>query len=100
MAACARARADVGGDKPIGLAVGVVVTAVLVLLPALIVPTFYLFANVYGLITGSDVSSDTMNVGVFLTGLVLFVTLFPLLLAGGVALIGRALSPKNDDERP
>lgn len=89
-----------GGDKPIGLAVGVVLTAVLVLLPALIVPTFYLFANVYGLITGSDFSSDTMNVGVFLTGLVLCVALFPLLLAGGVAFLGRALSPKNDDERP
>jgi hypothetical protein len=90
----------VGGDRPIGLAVGLVVTAVLVLLPALIVPTFYLFANVYGLITGTDFSSDTMYVAVFLTGLVLTVALFLLLLAGAVAFIGRALSPKPTDERP
>lgn len=84
-----------GGDKPIGLVVGVVVTAVLVALPAAIVPAFYLFANAYALITGADFSSDTMNVGVFLTGLVLLVALF--LVAGAlvVNLIGRALSPKR-----
>ena len=53
-----------GGDKPIGLAIGMAVLAILVLLPALIVPTYYLFANVYALITGSDFSSNTMNVAV------------------------------------
>lgn len=84
-----------GGDKPIGLAIGVVVAAVLVLLPAMIVPTYYLFANVYALITGTDFASDTMNVAVFLTGLVLTVALFLLVMAGAVALVGRALSPKN-----
>jgi hypothetical protein len=84
----------VGGDKPIGLGIGIVVLAILVLLPALIVPTFYLFANVYALITGSDFASDTINVGVFLTGLVFTVTLFLLLMGGAVAFIGRGLSPK------
>lgn len=87
-----------GGDKPIGLAIGMVALAVLVLLPALIVPTYYLFANVYALITGSDFSSDTMNVAVFLTGLVMTVALFLLLMAGAVALIGRALSPKTAED--
>jgi hypothetical protein len=85
----------VGGDKPIGLGIGIVVLAVLVLLPALVVPTFYVFANVYALITGGDFASDTVNVGVLLTGLVVTVALFLLLMAGGVAFIGRALSPKN-----
>jgi hypothetical protein len=85
----------VGGDRAIGLGIGIAVLATLVLLPALIVPTFYLFANVYALITGSDFSSGSMNVGVFLTGLVLTVALFLLLVAGAVALIGRALSPKR-----
>jgi len=87
----------VGGGKPIGLVIGLAVAAAFILLPAVIVPLFYLFANVYGLIVGTDFSSDTMNVAVFLTGLVMAVTLPVLLLSGAVALIGRGLSPKNLD---
>lgn len=89
-----------GGDKPIGLAIGIVVTGVLVLLPALVVPIFYLFANVYAWITGGDFSSDTMNVGVFLTGLVVTVAFVLLLMAGVAALVGRALSPKRPETEP
>jgi uncharacterized membrane protein YjgN (DUF898 family) len=85
----------VDGDKPIGLAIGAIVLGVLVLLPALVVATFYVFANVYALITGSDFASATMNVGVFMTGLVVTVALFLLLMAGAVSFVGRALSPKN-----
>ncbi len=87
-----------GGDRPIGLAIGIVALAALVLLPALIVPTYYLFTNVYALIAGSDFSSDTVNVAVFLTGLVLTIALFLLLMAGAVALMGRALSPKTPED--
>lgn len=86
-----------GGDKPMGLVIGLVVTAALVALPAAIVPAFYLFANVYALITGSDFSSDTMNVGVFLTGLVLTVAVILLVMAGVIAFVGRALSPKKPE---
>jgi hypothetical protein len=88
----------VGGDKPIGLAIGIVVTAAFVLLPALIVPVFYLAANVYAWIKWSVFDSDSITVGVLLTTLVLTVALFPLLAAGAVALIGRALSPKNRED--
>jgi hypothetical protein len=88
----------VGGDKPVGLAIGLVVVAAFVLLPALIVPVFYLAANVYAAIKWSAFDSDSITVGVLLTILVLTVVLFPLLAAGAVALIGRALSPKNRDE--
>ena len=87
-----------GGDRPIGLAIGIAVTTILVLLPALIVPIFYLFANVYALITGSDFSSDTMNVAVFQTGLVMTVALLLLLAASAVALIGRTLAPKTNED--
>jgi hypothetical protein len=87
----------VGGGKPIGLVIGLAVAAALILLPALIVPLFYLFANVYALIVGTDFSSESMNVAVFLTGLVMTVTLLLLLLSGALALIGRGLSPKNRD---
>ena len=86
-----------GGGKPIGLVIGSAVAAAFILLPAAIVPLFYLFANVYALIVGTDFSSDTMNVAVFLTGVVMAVTLPVLLLSGAVALIGRGLSPKNRD---
>lgn len=86
-----------GGGRPTGLVIGLAVTAVLVLLPALVVPVYYLFANVYALITGADFASDTMNVAVFLIGLVLTVALVLVLMAGAVALIGRSLSPKNRD---
>jgi hypothetical protein len=86
-----------GGGKPIGLVIGLAVAAAFILLPALIVPLFYLFANVYALIVGTDFSSETVNVAVFLTGLVLTVALLLLLFSGAVALIGRGLSPKNRD---
>jgi hypothetical protein len=84
-----------GGDRPVGLAVGIVAAAVLVLLPALIVPTFYLFANVYALITGADFSSDTMNVSVFLIGLVVSVTAFVVLMAVVIAFVGKGLTPRK-----
>jgi cell division protein FtsX len=84
-----------GGDRPVGLAVGIVATAVLVLLPALLVPTFYLFANVYALITGEDFSSDTMNIAVFLTGLVLSVSVFVVLMGVAIALVGKGLTPRK-----
>lgn len=86
-----------GGDKPIGLVIGVIVVGAFVALPAAIVPAYYLLANVYALVTGTDFSSDTMNVAVFLTGLVVTVAAIVLVMAGAVTLVGRALSPKNRD---
>jgi TRAP-type mannitol/chloroaromatic compound transport system permease small subunit len=85
----------VGGDKPVGLIVGIVVTAVVVALPALIVPTFYVVANVYALVTGSDFSSDTISVPVFLIALVMTVAFFLLAMAGIVALVGKGLTPRK-----
>jgi hypothetical protein len=85
-------------NRGIGLGIGVTVLLVLVLVPALIVVGFYVFASVDALIVGSDFSSDTVNVPVLLTGLVLTVALFAILLAVVVGLIGRALSPKRDDD--
>ena len=84
-----------GGDKPLGLVVGAVVVGFLVGLPAAIVPAYYTFANVYAIVTGSDFSSDTMNVGVFLTGMALTVALYLVAMAVIAGLIGRALSPKR-----
>lgn len=85
------------GDKPVGVFLGGLVLAALVLLPALLVPLYYLFANVYALITGADFAADTANVAVLLIGLVVTVALLLVLLAGGVAFVGRSLSPKRRD---
>jgi hypothetical protein len=84
-----------GGDRPYGLAIGAVVVAAMVALPFLIVPAFYVFANMYAIVAGTDFSSDTIDVGAFLAGLLLTVTFLLLGMAAVVSLIGRALSPKR-----
>ena len=84
-----------GGDKPLGLVIGAIVVGAIVVLPMTIVTGFYLFASAYAIIAGSDFGSETINVGAFLTGLVLTVALGVLVMAGAVSLIGRALSPKR-----
>ena len=85
-----------GGDKPLGLMIAAIVIGVLVGLPMAIVTGFYLFASVYAIVAGSDFGSDTIDVGAFLTGLVLTVALALIVMAAVVSLIGRALSPKRD----
>jgi len=85
----------VGGDKPIGLAIAGILVGVLVGLPMVIVTVFYLFASVYAIVAGSDFGSDTINVGAFLTGLVVTVAMGLVLMAAAISLIGRALSPKR-----
>lgn len=89
---------EMGGDKPLGLAIGGVLTVAFALLPALAVAVFYLVANVSALIIGADFDSDPNEPAVLLVGLVGTVTFLVLTIAGGVALIGRRLSPKNRDD--
>jgi hypothetical protein len=93
---------DEGGSRFIGLGIAIAIVAMLLLLPALTVVGFYTFANVYALITGSDFSSDTMNVAVFLTGLVVTVATIVMLIAAVVSLIGRGLSPgrRGEEDEP
>ena len=84
-----------GGDKPIGLVIGAIVVSALLVLPMMIVAGFYLFASVYAIVAGSDFGSETIDVGAFLTGLVLTVTVGLLVMAAAISLIGRTLSPKR-----
>lgn len=83
------------GDKPVSLIVAAIAVATFVALPVLIVPAYYLVANAYAVVTGTDFSSDTMNVPVFLTLLVLTVATFVVAMAISVGLVGRSLSPKR-----
>lgn len=84
-------------SKFTGLIVGLVALGTAAALPFLIPAAFYAFANVYAIVTGSDFSSDTIDVGVLLTGLVLTVALLVVAMAVAVNLIGRSLSPKRKD---
>lgn len=83
------------GSRGVGLAVAVALLAGVLLLPALIVAAFYVFANVQALFTGLDLSAATLNVPVFLTGLAVTVAVLLVALAAGIGLIGRSLSPKR-----
>jgi hypothetical protein len=89
-----------GGDGPRVAALGIAVAMVgiMVLLPFLVVVGFYTFANVQALITGSDLSSRTLSIPVFLIVLVGTVVLLVLGLFGVVSLIGRSFSPKRRDD--
>lgn len=84
-----------GGDRPIGLVVAGIAVGALLAMPAIIVPAFYLFANGSAIVTGSDLSSDTMNVAVLLTGLVVLVATVVVATAVAINLVGKALSPKR-----
>jgi small-conductance mechanosensitive channel len=85
----------VGGDKPIGLVIAAIVVGAVLAMPLMVVSGFYLFASVYAIIAGSDFGSETINVGAFLTGLVLTVAAGLVAMAVVVSLIGRVLSPKR-----
>jgi hypothetical protein len=89
------ARAREAGSKAIAAGIGVATVFLLVMLPFLIPLAFYVIANIYALVKGTQFSAETANEGVLLALLVLSVALFPVLLAVLVGLLGRALSPKH-----
>jgi hypothetical protein len=83
------------GSRLVGVGFGLIVFAVLVMLPFLVPVTFYVVANIYALIKGTTFSSQTANTGVVLTLLVLSVAVVPIGLAVLIAVLGRVLSPKR-----
>jgi len=83
------------GSRLVGVGFGLIVVAVLVMLPFLVPVTFYVVANIYALIKGTTFSSQTANIAVVLTLLVFSVALWPIGLAVLIAFLGRFLSPKR-----
>jgi hypothetical protein len=83
------------GSRLVGVGFGLIVFAVLVMLPFLVPVTFYVVANIYALIKGTTFSSQTADTGVVLTLLVLSVAVVPIGLAVLIAFLGRVLSPKR-----
>jgi TRAP-type mannitol/chloroaromatic compound transport system permease small subunit len=89
----------VGGPKAAGLGIGVMVVVLFTLMPLIVAIAFYVFAYVQAIITGMDLSSETLNVPVFLIVLVGTVTLFIVGIHALVGLIGRSFSPKRRADR-
>lgn len=93
-----RATEDAGpdpGQRPLGLGIGIATLVGILLLPWLIVPLFYLAANVIAIATGSDFSSDTVNVPALMIALVAVVTLLVLGVAAMAGTIGRSLTARR-----
>jgi len=88
-----------GGGKGAAIGVAALVVAVTTLLPFMIAFGFYVFAQVQAIVNGSDLSSETLNIPVFLTILVGTVALFILLMCGAIAVVGRSFTPKRRDRR-
>lgn len=82
-------------QRPLGVGIGIALLVMVLGLPWLLVPLWWLFANVVALATGRDFSSDTVSVPALLVGLVAIVTLLVLGTTLIVGLAGRGLSPRK-----
>lgn len=86
---------DAGGSKATGLGIGIMVALTFTLMPLMVAVAFYVFAQVQAIITGFDLSSESLNIPVFLVVLVGTITLFVVGVFALVGLVGRSLSPKR-----
>lgn len=95
MSARSGGNAEAGGSKAVGLGIGLMLVVTFTLLPMMVAIAFYVFAQVQAILTGLDLSSETLNIPVFLIVLVGTVVLFVVGIHALVGLIGRSFSPKK-----
>ena len=88
-------RDEPAGSTGVSLGVAGLTVTFFVLLPAFIVVGVYTFLTVYAVVKGVEGGSDQPDATTILVGIVLLVTLFTLLVAVGMMLIGRAADPKK-----
>ncbi len=88
-------RTDPQGSRGVSLAVAGMSVAYLLFLPALLTIGIYTYITVYAIVKAVDSGPDTADAGVVLIGIVGLVTLFVVLLGGGVWAVGRAADPKR-----
>jgi hypothetical protein len=88
-------RTETQGSKGVALAVAGLSVAYLLILPVLLAIAIYTFITVYAIVKAVDLGPDTADAGVVLIGIVGLVTLFIVLLGGGMWAIGRAADPKR-----
>lgn len=82
-------------QRPLGVGIGIALLVMVVGLPWLLVPLWWLVANGIALATGSDFSSDTVSVPALVVGIVGVVTVLALGTALVIGLAGRGLSPRR-----
>ena len=81
----------------IGLAIAAMIVAFFAFLPFVLVVLLYLFFNVYGMTKGTTFSASTLTLGVVFTGIAVITAGLVAALAGGIAMIGKSLSPSKND---
>jgi hypothetical protein len=88
-------RTEPQGSRGVALAVAGLSVAYLLILPVLLAIAIYTFITVYAIVKAIDSGPDTADAGVVLIGIVGLVTLFVVLLGGGMWAIGRTADPKR-----
>jgi hypothetical protein len=83
------------GSKGVALASAVASVGFWVLLPILFVVGLYTYVTVYAIVKALGSAPEGANPTVVILGVIGLTTLFLVLLAGGLALIGRAGDPKK-----
>ena len=81
--------------KGVGIAVGVTNVALYALLPVLIVVGVWTLISVYAIVKWIGSAPQEPNAAVIVLGVALMVSLYVVLFAVGVGLVGRSLSPKK-----
>jgi hypothetical protein len=81
--------------KGVGIAVGATNVALYAMLPVLIVVGVWTLISVYAIVKWIGSAPEEPNPTVIVLGVALMVSLFVVLFAVGVGLIGRSLSPKR-----
>ena len=88
-------RTDPKGSRGVSLGVAGLSIAYLLILPVLLAIGIYTYISVYAIVKAVDAGPDSADAGVVLLGVVGLVTLFVVLLGGGLWAIGRAADPKK-----
>lgn len=88
-------RTETQGSKGVSLAVAGLSVAYLMVLPVLLAVAIYAFITVYAIVKAVGSGPDTAHAGTVLIGIVGLVTLFVVLLGGGLWAMGRAADPKK-----
>jgi hypothetical protein len=83
------------GSRGVAIAVGAGSVGFSLVLPVLIVVGVYSFLTIYAIVKAVGSAPDAANPIVVLTGVIGLVTLFVLLFAAAVTLIGRAGNPNK-----
>jgi hypothetical protein len=88
-------RDEPAGSTGVSLGVAGLTVTFFVLLPAFIAVSVYTFLTVYAIVKGVEGGSDQPDAITIMVGVVLLVTLFTLLVAVGMMLVGRTADPKR-----